>query len=151
MARRTIARRLLGVPWPPLVAVGLFVILVVTIVAQRVIDRQRARSDGPLTILIAGDTQGAIGAGCGANPSGGLGRRGELVRRARAEGPVVVADLGNAAFGDSPYDRVNFSAILKGEALLGVAAHNVGPSEAALGGGGAWAVSKAARRAVCFH
>jgi hypothetical protein len=133
MARGTIARRLLGVPWPPLVAVGLFIILLVSIFAQRLIERPQARSNGPLTIVVAGDTRGAIAPVCSANPTGGLARRGELIRRARAAGPVVVADLGNAAFGDSAYDRANFSAILKGEALLGVAAHNVGPSEAALG------------------
>jgi hypothetical protein len=133
MARGTIARRLLAVPWPPLVAVGSFVIVLVAIVAQRLIERPQARSNGPLTILVAGDTGGAIGPVCGANASGGLSRRGEIVRRARAEGPVVVADLGNAAFDDSAYDRVNFAAILKGEAIMGVAAHNVGPSEAAMG------------------
>jgi hypothetical protein len=148
MARRTIARRLLGVPWPPLVAVGSFFILVVVIVAQRLIERPQARFDGPLTVLVAGDTRGAIAPICGANANGGLAHRGEIVRRARADGPALLADLGNAAFGDSAYDRVNFEAILKGEAIMGVAAHNVGPSEAALGAAELRALSK--RSGVSF-
>jgi hypothetical protein len=51
----------------------------------------------------------------------------------RRQSPTLVAEVGGAAAGTSPYERAKFEAILRGESALGVAAHNVGASESALG------------------
>jgi hypothetical protein len=45
----------------------------------------------------------------------------------------IVADAGGAPTGRSLYDRLKFEAILNGERAMGVAAHNLGAAEAALG------------------
>ena len=44
-----------------------------------------------------------------------------------------MADAGGAPGGKSTYDRLKFEAILQGEQAMGVAAHNIGAAEAALG------------------
>jgi len=44
-----------------------------------------------------------------------------------------VADVGGAPSGTSPYDISKFAAILRGEVAMGLHAHNIGGSEAALG------------------
>jgi 2',3'-cyclic-nucleotide 2'-phosphodiesterase (5'-nucleotidase family) len=46
---------------------------------------------------------------------------------------VVYLDAGGAAGGSSPYHREEFEAILAGEKRMGVAAHNLGKAELALG------------------
>ena len=71
--------------------------------------------------------------GCTANQSGGLPRRGTFVKRARADHAVVLVDAGGAPGGTSPYERLKFEAILAGERAMGIAAHNLGAPEAALG------------------
>jgi hypothetical protein len=48
-------------------------------------------------------------------------------------GEVILADAGGAAAGSSRYQRVKFEAILQGELAMGLAAHNLGASEVALG------------------
>jgi len=94
---------------------------------------------GPMAIRVVatGDTNGwIVPCGCASNQAGGLPRRGTLVEQLEAEvGPdrLLVVDAGGAPGGRSPYDRVKFEAILRGEILLGVAAHNIGAPEAALG------------------
>ncbi len=52
-------------------------------------------------------------------------------RRKSAE--VIVVDVGGAADGTAPYQRERFRAILKGEAQMGLVAHNVGAAEFAFG------------------
>ena len=46
---------------------------------------------------------------------------------------VILADVGGAPHGTSPYDRAKFEAILRGEMLMNIAAHNIGAGEARLG------------------
>jgi len=87
-----------------------------------------------LAVLVSGDTAGwIVPCGCTSNQSGGLPRRASCTAQFRQRADILAADVGGAACGTSPYDRLKFEAILRGEAALGVAAHNVGASEAALG------------------
>jgi len=87
-----------------------------------------------LAVVVAGDTAGWImPCGCTTNQSGGLPRRGTFVRLARADHTVILADAGGAPDGTSPYQRLKFEAILAGERAMGIAAHNLGAAEAALG------------------
>ncbi len=88
----------------------------------------------PLAVVISGDTAGwIVPCGCTSNQSGGLPRRGTFVRDLGDRAEVLYADAGGSAGGDSPYDRFKFEAILRGELLMGLVAHNVGAQEAALG------------------
>jgi hypothetical protein len=92
---------------------------------------QKARG---VALIVSGDTAGWImPCGCTANQSGGLSRRATHVSRARADGAVVLVDAGGAPGGTSPYERLKFEAILAGEREMGIAAHNLGAPEAALG------------------
>jgi hypothetical protein len=134
MTSKSLVRRLVGIPWPPLLAVSLVVLIVITLVAQRAVRTQQTSPGASLAILVSGDTEGTlIPCNCLAAQPGGLARRGEIVRTARSSGAVLYADLGNAGGGDSPYDRFKFETILRGELAMGVAAHNIGPAEVKLG------------------
>jgi hypothetical protein len=94
----------------------------------------RARDERPLAIVVSGDTAGwIVPCGCASNQYGGLPRRGTYVEQVRSEIEVIVADAGGAAAGTSPYDRLKLEAILRGEMAMGIAAHNIGAAEAALG------------------
>ena len=94
----------------------------------------RARDERALAIVVSGDTAGwIVPCGCASNQYGGLPRRGTYVEQLRSEMEVIVADAGGAAAGTSPYDRLKLEAILRGEMAMGIAAHNVGAAEAALG------------------
>ena len=85
-------------------------------------------------LLASGDTRGwIVPCGCAANQAGGLPRRGSLVAERRQHHDVILVDVGGAPGGVSPYERVKFEAILKGELRMGIAAHNVGDPEAQLG------------------
>jgi hypothetical protein len=97
--------------------------------------RPRLGSDGrPLVVVVSGDTAGwIVPCGCTTNQSGGLPRRGAYIEQLRREANVVPLDVGGAPLGTSVYDRVKFEAILAGEMLMGIAAHNVGAAEARLG------------------
>ncbi len=87
-----------------------------------------------MSLVASGDTAGwIVPCGCASNQYGGLPRRASYVETLRSERDVIVADAGGAPAGTSPYDRLKFEAILRGELALGVAAHNVGAAEAALG------------------
>ncbi len=89
----------------------------------------------PLTILATADVAGwIVPCGCTTNQSGGLPRRGRLVAETRKQGEALVVDAGGAAAGSTRYDRLQFEAILRGEVAMGLVAHNLGASEAALGG-----------------
>lgn len=88
----------------------------------------------PLTIVVGGDTDGwIVPCGCTSNQSGGLPRRASLFKTLRGQGEILPLDVGGAPHGDSPYDRAKFEAILRGEKLMGVAAHNLGAGEVKLG------------------
>lgn len=87
-----------------------------------------------VVLLVSGDTAGWITpCGCTANQSGGLLRRGSFVTELTTSADVILADVGGAAGGTSAYQRVKFEAILRGEKAMGLMAHNLGGSEAALG------------------
>lgn len=87
-----------------------------------------------LSLVISGDTAGwIVPCGCASNQSGGLLRRGTYVAEVRRKGDVIVADVGGAPAGTSEYQRLKFEAILRGELAMGVAAHNLGGPEVALG------------------
>jgi hypothetical protein len=93
-----------------------------------------AGDDGRLVLLVSGDTAGwIVPCGCTTNQSGGLPRRAAYVAGLRAESSVIVADVGGAPGGNSAYDRQKFEAIARGEVALGIAAHNLGAAETALG------------------
>lgn len=88
----------------------------------------------PVTLIVSGDTAGwIVPCGCTSNQSGGMLRRGTFVAEERARGEVIVVDAGGAPGGTSAYQRTRFEAILQGEIALGLAAHNLGAPEAALG------------------
>ena len=85
-------------------------------------------------LLVSGDTGGwIVPCGCASNQSGGLPRRGTHLDNLRKQAAVLVVDVGGAPGGDSPYHRVKFEAILRGELAMGMAAHNLGGPEVALG------------------
>jgi len=87
-----------------------------------------------VAVIVSGDTAGWImPCGCTANQSGGLPRRGTIVRRTRTDHAVILADAGGAPGGTASYERLKFEAILAGERAMEVAAHNLGAPEAALG------------------
>ena len=95
---------------------------------------RRGGPSPPLVVLASGDTAGWIApCGCASNQSGGLPRRAAYAASLRAAAEVVVVDVGGAAQGTSPYDLEKFAAILRGEALMKVAAHNIGAAEARFG------------------
>ena len=88
-----------------------------------------------MAIVISGDTHGwIVPCGCTSNQSGGLSRRGTYVAGLRDEANAIVADVGGAPAGTSAYEKTKFEAILDGEMLMGIAAHNIGGPEAKLGG-----------------
>jgi len=88
----------------------------------------------PLTVVVSGDTAGwIVPCGCASNQSGGLPRRATYLAELARGSELLVADVGGAASGKSTYDRLKFEAILQGELAMGVAAHNLGAGEAALG------------------
>jgi nucleotide-binding universal stress UspA family protein len=113
---------------------GMFALLLLTFLAG-VGCRPKLGGDGrPLAVVVSGDTAGwIVPCGCATNQSGGLPRRGAYIERLRREASVVVFDAGGAPAGNSPYDRTKFEAILVGEMLMDIAAHNVGAAEAQLG------------------
>src|SRR5206468_9084887 len=85
-------------------------------------------------LVVSGDTSSWITpCGCTSNQSGGLLRRATYLKGLAAQGPVIYADAGGAVAGTSEYQRVKFEAILRGEVLMGIVAHNIGRAEAALG------------------
>ena len=83
-----------------------------------------------VTVFVSGDTAGWITpCGCTSNQSGGLARRATLIRQAGDTAPVLVADVGGAVTGDSPYDLVKLRAILSGQMKMGLDVFNLGGPE----------------------
>jgi hypothetical protein len=88
----------------------------------------------PTQIIISGDTDGwIVPCGCTANQSGGLLRRGTYLATLQEKSNLIYVDVGGATPGDSPYQQAKFEAILRGDKLMNVAAHNLGKSEIAFG------------------
>src|SRR6185369_3873605 len=86
------------------------------------------------SLVISGDTTSWITpCGCTSNQSGGLLRRATFLKQLSSNGQVIYADAGGAIAGNSEYQRLKFEAILRGEVLMGIAAHNIGGAEASLG------------------
>ncbi len=92
-------------------------------------------ADRALTLMFTGDNGGEIATcGCRVNPTGGLARRKTVVEKARAAGPVLVLDAGNALFkgpGSKEKDRAEL--ILKAMGQLGTAAMAAGARDLTLG------------------
>ncbi len=88
----------------------------------------------PALIVISGDTDGwIVPCGCTANQSGGLLRRGTYLNDLRKTADLIYADAGGATSGDSPYQQAKLEAILRGEKIMGITAHNLGKSELVFG------------------
>ena len=88
----------------------------------------------PAYLVVTADTAGwIVPCGCTANQSGGLLRRGTYLAGLRRSADVLCVDAGGATVGNSPYQLAKLDAILRGEAMLGVAAHNLGRGEIAFG------------------
>ena len=84
----------------------------------------------PVTVLVSGDTHGWITpCGCAANQSGGLARRATLAHDAAKISDILLLDVGGAALGTSPYQRLKFESLLRGMKQMGIAAANIGGSE----------------------
>jgi hypothetical protein len=86
-------------------------------------------------LVVSGDAASWLTpCGCTSNQSGGLLRRATYLKGLASQGAAVIyADAGGAPGGTSEYQRVKFEAILRGELLMNVTAHNIGRAEAALG------------------
>jgi hypothetical protein len=90
--------------------------------------------ENALVVVASGDTAGwIVPCGCTSNQSGGLPRRATYIEGLRSEAEVVPIDVGGAAHGTSSYDLAKFEAILRGEAMMNIAAHNIGAAEARFG------------------
>lgn len=88
----------------------------------------------PLAVVVSCDTAGwIVPCGCSSKQAGGLPRRATYVQQVGAAADVLVVDAGGAPGGTSPYDRTKFEYVLRGEAEICTAAHNVGAAEAQLG------------------
>jgi hypothetical protein len=88
----------------------------------------------PLSVIVSGDTAGwIVPCGCTSKQDGGLLRRATYVNQARQQESVLLVDVGGAPGGVSPYEQLKFDAIARGELAMGIAAHNIGAAEAALG------------------
>ena len=117
---------------PPARALALSLTLAATACDR---DATKAAPPRPLVLVVSADTAGWITpCGCTSNQSGGLPRRGTYLSDLRRSAEFLYADAGGAA-GPSPadYQKLKFEAILAGEMKMGVAAHNLGGSEAAFG------------------
>jgi hypothetical protein len=87
-----------------------------------------------LAVVVSCDTAGwIVPCGCSSKQAGGLPRRATYVQRISATADVLLADAGGAPGGTSPYDRAKFEYVLRGEAAIHCAAHNIGAAEAKLG------------------
>ncbi|EPX57224.1 hypothetical protein D187_006978 [Cystobacter fuscus DSM 2262] len=97
-----------------------------------------ARAQEPkLTLLVTGDNRGEIAqCGCDHQPAGGLARRKIVVDQARARGPLLLLDTGNALFKNETADeasRHKARFILETMGRLGTAAMAVGRLELSAG------------------
>jgi predicted CXXCH cytochrome family protein len=110
------------------------VLLTAVLLAGGCADPHPAGPKSPLAVIVSGDTAGwIVPCGCTSKQDGGLLRRGTYVTKAREQASVVLVDVGGAPGGSSPYEQLKFAAILRGELAMGLAAHNLGAAEAALG------------------
>src|SRR5688572_27376155 len=109
-------------------------IVVVSLLSGCSRDSASSSDSKPAMLVVTGDTAGWLTpCGCTSNQSGGLLRRATYVTALAKTSDVILADAGGAAGGTSDYHKVKFEAILAGEKRMGLAAHNIGRSEAALG------------------
>ncbi len=124
----------------PLTGVAMLIALSTAVVLMLPAACNRAPSAGtaataprPWSLVATGDTAGWIApCGCTTKQAGGLARRAAVIRELRGERETIVVDVGGAAGGVSTYDQLKFTAILRGEVAMEIAAHNIGKSEAAL-------------------
>ena len=88
----------------------------------------------PAAVIVSCDTAGwIVPCGCSSKQAGGLLRRATYVDGVRKTTDVLLADAGGAPGGNTPYDRLKFDAVLRGEVQMQIAAHNIGAAEAELG------------------
>ncbi|MBI3890269.1 MAG: hypothetical protein HY303_01915 [Candidatus Wallbacteria bacterium] len=118
--------------WLP---VGLVTGLLLLAAALWHVHEETARKDG-FSVLLTGDTAGCfLPLGSPGTRLGGLPRRAGLAAKLRESGPLLALDAGGAVSGNLPYDRIEMEHIFRAEALLGIAAHNLGAPEVALEAG----------------
>lgn len=90
-----------------------------------------------LTVLVTGDNRGELSqCGCSHLPSGGLARRKTVVDQARATGPVLLLDAGNALFKETASDEASKEKarfILETMGELQTAAMAAGPRDLSAG------------------
>ena len=88
----------------------------------------------PLTVLVSAETAGwIVPCGCSVKQAGGLLRRASYAKQVATTADVLLADAGGAPGGAALYDLDKFRAMLRGERLMGLAAHNLGAAELELG------------------
>ena len=88
----------------------------------------------PLAVIVSCDTAGwIVPCGCSSKQAGGLLRRATYVHSVRQSADVLLADAGGAPGGASPYNRLKFESLLRGEIEMQTVAHNLGASEAEFG------------------
>ena len=93
-----------------------------------------ATASRPLSVIVSCDTAGwIVPCGCSSKQAGGLLRRATYVQDVRQSADVLLADAGGAPGGASPYDRLKFEFVLRGEIEMQMSAHNIGAAEAELG------------------
>src|SRR5688572_78469 len=109
-------------------------IVVVSLLSGCSRDSASSSDSKPAMLVVTGDTAGWLTpCGCTSNQSGGLLRRATYVTALAKTSDVILADAGGAAGGTSDYHKLKFESILTGEKRMGLAAHNIGRSESALG------------------
>lgn len=85
-------------------------------------------------VVVSGDTSGwIVPCGCTTNQSDGLVRRGAYLHDLRQQADVIYLDVGGAPSGTAEYDIAKSQAILDGQQVMGLALHNLGEAEVALG------------------
>jgi hypothetical protein len=118
----------------PRIAAGLSVALLMTLPAGCQPAPAAPQHLAAVALLVTCDTAGwIVPCGCSTRQAGGLLRRGALVETAAQDAQLVVADCGGAPSGTSAYDVAKFEALLAGELLMGLVAHNLGEAELKLG------------------
>lgn len=91
---------------------------------------RRTPNEQIVHILVSGDTSGWITpCGCTSNQSGGMERRGTLLKSIGDGQSRIYLDVGGAGTGGTDYQVTRLKSILQGERRLEIAAHNLGGTE----------------------
>src|SRR5262245_15730396 len=110
------------------------VVLILALAGCSFLGCDEKKASKTVALIISGDTAGWLTpCGCASNQSGGLLRRGSYLASLEKEAQPIYLDAGGAPGGTSDYHKVRFEAILAGEKLGKIAAHNIGRAEAEMG------------------